>query len=77
MIWKCQVMLEQFNWFGEGNMVGLFDICFEIVIDDMLEVIMLVDSCIQQLFGLLYGGVLVVLVEILGLVVGYLCSEGE
>lgn len=58
-------------------MVGLFDICFECIGDDMLEVIMFVDYCIKQLFGLLYGGVFVVLVESIGLVVGYLCMQGE
>lgn len=36
---------------------------------------MLVDVCMYQLFGLLYGGVFVVLVEMLGLMVGWLMIE--
>lgn len=77
MIWKRQATLEQLNRLGEGNMVGLLDIRFETVTDDTLEATMPVDSRTQQPFGLLHGGASVVLAETLGLVAGYLCSEGE
>ena len=58
-------------------MVGLLDIRFETFTDDTLEATMPVDSRTQQPFGLLHGGVSVVLAETLGSVAGYLCSEGE
>lgn len=77
MIWKRKIILEVLNVMGEGNMVGFLDIRFEYIGDDIFEAIMLVDSRIKQFFGLLYGGVFVVLVESIGFVVGYLCIEGE
>lgn len=77
MIWKWKIILEVLNVMGEGNMVGFLDIRFEYIGDDIFEVIMLVDLWIKQFFGLLYGGVFVVLVESIGFVVGYLCIEGE
>ena len=36
MIWKRQTTLEQLNRLGEGNMVGLLDIRFEMFTDDTL-----------------------------------------
>ncbi|MVT04473.1 thioesterase [Enterobacter sp. 10-1] len=77
MIWKRQTTLEQLNAMGEGNMVGLLDIRFDVFTDDTLEATMPVDSRTHQPFGLLHGGASVVLAETLGSVAGYLCSEGE
>lgn len=77
MIWKRQTTLEQLNGMGEGNMVGLLDIHFDVFSDDTLEATMPVDSRTHQPFGLLHGGASVVLAETLGSVAGYLCSEGE
>ncbi|MEF3102222.1 1,4-dihydroxy-2-naphthoyl-CoA hydrolase [Raoultella ornithinolytica] len=77
MIWKRQTTLEQLNAMGEGNMVGLLDIRFDVFSDDTLEATMPVDSRTHQPFGLLHGGASVVLAETLGSVAGYLCSEGE
>ncbi|MCI1032799.1 1,4-dihydroxy-2-naphthoyl-CoA hydrolase [Raoultella terrigena] len=77
MIWKRQTTLEQLNGMGEGNMVGLLDIRFDVFSDDTLEATMPVDSRTHQPFGLLHGGASVVLAETLGSVAGYLCSEGE
>lgn len=77
MIWKRQSTLEQLNTMGDGNMVGLLDICFEALTDDAIEATMPVDSRTHQPFGLLHGGASVVLAETLGSVAGYLCSEGE
>ncbi|VTN09672.1 Esterase YdiI [Raoultella terrigena] len=77
MIWKRQTTLEQLNGMGEGNMVGLLDIRFDVFTDDTIEATMPVDSRTHQPFGLLHGGASVVLAETLGSVAGYLCSEGE
>jgi 1,4-dihydroxy-2-naphthoyl-CoA hydrolase len=77
MIWKRQTTLEQLNRMGEGNMVGLLDIRFDVFTDDTIEATMPVDSRTHQPFGLLHGGASVVLAETLGSVAGYLCSEGE
>ncbi|NWK90449.1 1,4-dihydroxy-2-naphthoyl-CoA hydrolase [Raoultella terrigena] len=77
MIWKRQSTLEQLNGMGEGNMVGLLDIRFDVFTDDTIEATMPVDSRTHQPFGLLHGGASVVLAETLGSVAGYLCSEGE
>jgi 1,4-dihydroxy-2-naphthoyl-CoA hydrolase len=77
MILKRQTTLEQLNAMGEGNMVGLLDIRFDVFTDDTLEATMPVDSRTHQPFGLLHGGASVVLAETLGSVAGYLCSEGE
>ncbi|MEX0560283.1 1,4-dihydroxy-2-naphthoyl-CoA hydrolase [Raoultella terrigena] len=77
MIWKRQTTLEQLNGMGEGNMVGLLDIRFDVFTDDIIEATMPVDSRTHQPFGLLHGGASVVLAETLGSVAGYLCSEGE
>ncbi|WP_434640517.1 1,4-dihydroxy-2-naphthoyl-CoA hydrolase [Klebsiella sp. I138] len=77
MIWKRQTTLEQLNRMGEGNMVGLLDIQFDVFTHDTIEATMPVDSRTHQPFGLLHGGASVVLAETLGSVAGYLCSEGE
>ena len=77
MIWKRQATLEALNAMGEGNMVGLLDIRFERLEDDLLEATMPVDGRTHQPFGLLHGGASVVLAETLGSVAGYLCTEGE
>ncbi|SUQ57523.1 Esterase YdiI [Raoultella terrigena] len=77
MIWKRQTTLEQLNGMGEGNMVGLLDIRFDVFTDDTIEATMPVDRRTHQPFGLLHGGASVVLAETLGSVAGYLCSEGE
>ena len=77
MIWKRQTTLEQLNGMGEGNMVGLLDIRFDVFTDDTIQATMPVDSRTHQPFGLLHGGASVVLAETLGSVAGYLCSEGE
>ncbi len=77
MIWKRSATLEKLNAMGEGNMVGLLDIRFERLTDDMLEATMPVDHRTHQPFGLLHGGASVVLAETLGSVAGYLCTEGD
>lgn len=77
MIWKRQTTLEQLNDMGEGNMVGLLDIHFDVFTDETIEATMPVDQRTHQPFGLLHGGASVVLAETLGSVAGYLCSEGE
>ncbi|WP_434584374.1 1,4-dihydroxy-2-naphthoyl-CoA hydrolase [Klebsiella sp. B345] len=77
MIWKRQTTLEQLNGMGEGNMVGLLDIQFDVFTDETIEATMPVDQRTHQPFGLLHGGASVVLAETLGSVAGYLCSEGE
>ncbi|MEL0551296.1 MULTISPECIES: 1,4-dihydroxy-2-naphthoyl-CoA hydrolase [Enterobacteriaceae] len=77
MIWKRQTTLEQLNGMGEGNMVGLLDIHFDVFTDETIEATMPVDQRTHQPFGLLHGGASVVLAETLGSVAGYLCSEGE
>nr|VUD28500.1 ydiI hotdog fold superfamily [Raoultella sp. NCTC 9187] len=61
MIWKRQTTLEQLNGMGEGNMVGLLDIRFDVFTDDTIEATMPVDSRTHQPFGLLHGGASVVL----------------
>ncbi|WP_336854885.1 1,4-dihydroxy-2-naphthoyl-CoA hydrolase [Pseudescherichia vulneris] len=77
MIWKRTATLDTLNAMGEGNMVGLLDIRFERIGDDVLEASMPVDARTHQPFGLLHGGASVVLAETLGSVAGYLCTEGE
>ncbi|MGU3523041.1 1,4-dihydroxy-2-naphthoyl-CoA hydrolase [Enterobacteriaceae bacterium C23F] len=77
MIWKRSATLEKLNAMGEGNMVGLLDIRFERLTDDLLEATMPVDHRTHQPFGLLHGGASVVLAETLGSVAGYLCTEGD
>jgi len=77
MIWKRTATLEALNAMGEGNMVGLLDIRFERIGDDVLEASMPVDARTHQPFGLLHGGASVVLAETLGSVAGYLCTEAE
>ncbi|HBC80759.1 1,4-dihydroxy-2-naphthoyl-CoA hydrolase [Pseudescherichia vulneris] len=77
MIWKRTATLATLNAMGEGNMVGLLDIRFERIGDDVLEASMPVDARTHQPFGLLHGGASVVLAETLGSVAGYLCTEGE
>lgn len=77
MNWKRQTTLEQLNGMGEGNMVGLLDIQFDVFTDETIEATMPVDQRTHQPFGLLHGGASVVLAETLGSVAGYLCSEGE
>ncbi|HEX4503363.1 MAG TPA: 1,4-dihydroxy-2-naphthoyl-CoA hydrolase [Scandinavium sp.] len=77
MIWKRNATLDALNAMGEGNMVGLLDIRFERLTDDVLEATMPVDSRTHQPFGLLHGGASVVLAETLGSVAGYLCTEGN
>ncbi|MGF6420800.1 1,4-dihydroxy-2-naphthoyl-CoA hydrolase [Lelliottia sp. 489] len=77
MIWKRTVTLEVLNAMGEGNMVGLLDIQFTRIGEDILEATMPVDSRTHQPFGLLHGGASVVLAETLGSVAGYLCTDGE
>ncbi|MGP3594152.1 1,4-dihydroxy-2-naphthoyl-CoA hydrolase [Vagococcus sp. WN89Y] len=77
MIWKRALTLEAINAMSEGNMVGLLDIRFEHIGEDVLEASMPVDSRTQQPFGLLHGGASVVLAETLGSVAGFLCTEGE
>jgi 1,4-dihydroxy-2-naphthoyl-CoA hydrolase len=63
MIWKRQTTLEQLNGMGEGNMVGLLDIRFDVFTDDTIEATMPVDSRTHQPFGLLHGGASVALAE--------------
>jgi len=77
MIWKRKTTLEAINAMSEGNMVGLLDIRFEHIGEDVLEASMPVDSRTQQPFGLLHGGASVVLAETLGSVAGFLCTQGE
>lgn len=77
MIWRRSVTLDALNAMGKNNMVGLLDICFERLGDDLLEATMPVDDRTRQPFGLLHGGASVVLAESLGSVAGYLCTEGE
>lgn len=77
MIWKRVLTLEAINAMSAGNMVGLLDIRFEHLGEDVLEATMPVDSRTHQPFGLLHGGASVVLAETLGSVAGFLCSEGE
>jgi len=77
MIWKRMATLDALNAMGEGNMVGLLDIRFERIGDDVLEASMPVDARTHQPFGLLHGGASVVLAETLGSVAGYLCTEDE
>lgn len=77
MIWRRSVTLDALNAMGENNMVGLLDIRFEKIGDDVLEASMPVDGRTRQPFGLLHGGASVVLAESLGSVAGYLCTEGE
>ncbi len=75
MIWKRKASLDALNAMGEGNMVGLLDIRFERIGDDVLEASMPVDARTHQPFGLLHGGASAVLAETLGSVAGYLCTE--
>lgn len=77
MIWRRSVALDALNAMGKNNMVGLLDIRFERLGDDLLEATMPVDDRTRQPFGLLHGGASVVLAESLGSVAGYLCTEGE
>ncbi|AIR01188.1 1,4-dihydroxy-2-naphthoyl-CoA hydrolase [Pluralibacter gergoviae] len=77
MIWRRSVTLDALNAMGKNNMVGLLDIRFERLGDDLLEATMPVDDRTRQPFGLLHGGASVVLAESLGSVAGYLCTEGE
>ena len=77
MIWRRSVTLDALNAMGKNNMVGLPDIRFERLGDDLLEATMPVDDRTRQPFGLLHGGASVVLAESLGSVAGYLCTEGE
>lgn len=72
MIWKCYLMFDELNVISDNIMVVYLGIVYICLGDDVLEVEMLVDICIYQLFGLLYGGVLAVLVEMLGLMVGFM-----
>lgn len=75
MIWKRTVTLEVLNAMGEGNMVGLLDIQFTRIGEDVLEATMPVDSRTHQPFGLLHGGASVVLAESMGSIAGYLSIE--
>ena len=77
MIWRRSVTLDALNAMGKNNMVGLLDIHFEHIGEDLLEASMPVDDRTRQPFGLLHGGASVVLAESLGSVAGYLCTEGE
>lgn len=77
MIWKRTFTLEAINAMAAGNMVGLLDIRFERIGDDVLEASMPVDHRTRQPFGVLHGGASVVLAETLGSVAGYLCTDGE
>ena len=77
MIWRRSVTLDALNAMGKNNMVGLLDIRFERLGDDLLEATMPVDDRTRQPCGLLHGGASVVLAESLGSVAGYLCTEGE
>ncbi|KOR02678.1 1,4-dihydroxy-2-naphthoyl-CoA hydrolase [Pluralibacter gergoviae] len=77
MIWRRSVTLDALNAMGKNNMVGLLDIRFERLGDDLLEATMPVDDRTRQPFGLLHGGASVVLAESLGSVAGYLCTEDE
>lgn len=77
MIWKRAFTLEAINAMSQGNMVGLLDIRFEHIGEDVLEASMPVDSRTQQPFGSLHGGASVVLAETLGSVAGFLCTDGE
>lgn len=77
MMWQRALTLEALNAMSVGNMVGLLDIRFEHIGEDVLEASMPVDSRTQQPFGALHGGASVVLAETLGSVAGFLCTQGE
>lgn len=77
-IWKKPISLEACNQTSENTAVTHLGIEFTDIGDDYLRGRVPVDERTRQPFGLLHGGVSVVLAETLGSVGAmYACAEGE
>ena len=76
-IWKKPIDLNQLNALNENTVSRHLGIEITELGDDFLRGRVPVDHRTKQPFGLLHGGVSVVLAETLGSVAGYLCTEGE
>ena len=76
-IWLQQPELNALNALSKNTLVELLDIRFEAFDDDSLTASMVVDPRTHQPYGLLHGGVSVVLAETLGSCgAAYSCPEG-
>ena len=77
-IWKKPIALDALNAASAGNAVGHLGIEFSEVGDDFIRARMPVDARTRQPFGLLHGGVSVVLAETLGSMgANYVLPEGQ
>ena len=77
-IWKKPIALDALNAASAGNAVGHLGIEFSEVGDDFIRARMPVDARTRQPFGLLHGGVSVVLAETLGSMgANYVRPEGQ
>ena len=77
-IWKKPIALDALNAASAGNAVGHLGIEFSEVGDDFIRARMPVDARTRQPFGLLHGGVSVVLAETLGSMGAfYSCPAGQ
>ena len=74
-IWKAPVTVESLNGMSRNTAVGHLGIEFTEVGDDYLAARVQVDERTRQPFGLLHGGVSLVLAETLGSVASACCCE--
>ena len=78
MIWKRHLSLEELNATSVNTLVANLGIVYTRLGDDALEAEMPVDARTHQPFGLLHGGVSVVLAETLGSMgANYVLPEGQ
>jgi uncharacterized domain 1 len=77
MIWKRSITLDKLNEMFADSLVGHLGIVLTKLGDDELEATMPVDVHTRQPMGLLHGGAAAALVETLGSVAAYLCTEGD
>ncbi|MGA9910946.1 MAG: hotdog fold thioesterase, partial [Paraburkholderia sp.] len=62
-IWKSLLTLDELNATREGTLLRNLDIVFSEIGDDFVRATMPVDDRTRQPFGLLHGGMSVVLAE--------------
>ena len=77
MIWKRAITLDELNEMFADSLVGHLGIVLTRLGDDGLEATMPVDVRTRQPMGLLHGGAAAALVETLGSVAAYLCTDGN
>ena len=75
MIWKRLVSLNELNKVFADSLVGHLGMALTQYGDDFLEAAMPVDTRTRQPFGLLHGGAAAALVETLGSIAAYLCTD--